>query len=743
MISTDQKTEIIELIRSTYFFIGKESGTQLNENSLFGKIPVNRCKWPVRFVHALTTCKQIVFLKDLLNTDYEEFFKLSNCGKKTIHDARQTVIFFVNNNFNVLLDDRSAGGVVLEVPESKEKEIVTEEKFHGSIQNSEVNSTFNFVTAIEDLFSEINKRDLEIALQRWSYGKLIHYAEIGKKYNITRERVRQILYQIIKNLKTKYRYYLNEWGQLLLDRLVQQPKPINKDILTEYNLKYSPYLYLGLFSEVFEEVPFDKFMPKSFEQLNKRKIISNPKWAKIVETLNNIPPMLGQITPSNIVSILSSKGFSLSDQLLCFKIILGLKKYFFFEEGTNYFLLRRGGIRDISYTILNSSEIPLSIDEILSEMRKYYYDGPKYDSLGSVIGNIKQDEKIIQFDRYKFGIERHFSYSRDEWLLICSIAKIFLSEIKRQSYITEILEKVCTDFPLIKSKYELVYILRTDPEIKDLGFFNFTLTSFNQEERIKVTELIKEIFNKEPSIKHFHEISEKLKENRYIRDEGIGTLLSNQDFLEKYPGGFYGLKELAAYNRIALSKREKFICYLVSQYFFPNTEVNRVLNYFDSEELKQNASDVIYSSNTLYIYSSDMNIDIILNNNWSVIKKVKCLLFNIDEPIFEEQLNWMLKDLGITAEKNDFYKIRNETTINYSNHKYSFIKTELPPIELITVLDDCYNFINDSASSFNLNEMYELVKNYVYDEINFSQFMVAVKEDERFIVTDNNLVLIK
>jgi len=45
------------------------------------------------------------------------------------------------------------------------------------------------------------------------------------------------------------------------------------------------------------------------------------------------------MAPHNLTNILAGKGYSISDQLLCFKIILGLKNVFFYKEANKYFLL--------------------------------------------------------------------------------------------------------------------------------------------------------------------------------------------------------------------------------------------------------------------------------------------------------------------------------------------------------------------------------------------------------------------
>lgn len=599
---------------------------------------------------------------------------------------------------------------------------------------------------IDISLKELSKRELEILTTRFCDDKINSLQYVADKYEVSRERIRQIIQKIIKQVKAKVRTRNGSYRKQFLDIILANPEAITYEQLEDFPLlkrAYNKNIYLSILASMFEEVPFEGFIPKNFELLVKRKKVSNQKWRKIVDTLDDLPLFIGEMTPQKLVNNLSSRGYNISDQLLCFKIILGLKKYFFFKEKSQYFLLKRGGIRETTFTILGSSKNPLDIKEIVDILRKYYYDVSKYENVNAIINIIKQDHRIIQFDRHKFGVEKHFAYSRNNWPQINLLAKKFLYEIKRQSYVTEILEKIKNEFPLLKSKYELVYILRTDPEIQDLQFFNFTLTSFNQEERIKVTEALEKIFDNDPNVKHFSEIGIKLKEQRFIRDEGIGCILRKQDFLKEYLGGFYGLKKLDDQNIFGLSKNEKFINYLISQYFFPNTEIINILNYFGSEELRKNALNVIQTSQMFSIYSPELNTEIIINNTWSNYKTIKCLLYNSNEPVFEEQLLWMLKDLQKVPDKNDLYKIKNNIMINYSDGRYSFIKKDIPSKELVSILDDCYSFINDSAKSFSLDEMFGLVKNYLFDDIEFSEFILAIKEDERFIITDNNMVYIK
>ena len=126
-------------------------------------------------------------------------------------------------------------------------------------------------------------------------------------------------------------------------------------------------------------------MPKSFVSMINRNIKLIPSWRKIINFLDQITMEYQEITPHKLVTLMKSNNLNISQQLLCYKIIVGQKKYSFFMGDKQYFLLRRGGIRDITYGILKLSAEPLEIDAIMSMIRKYFDIGSKYTSLTSVI----------------------------------------------------------------------------------------------------------------------------------------------------------------------------------------------------------------------------------------------------------------------------------------------------------------------------------------------------------------------
>ncbi|MBI3123582.1 MAG: hypothetical protein HYZ10_04180 [Ignavibacteriales bacterium] len=810
--------EIVSTVKKTRFFMGGNIHYETINLPKIGSISIWDICWQIRFKHALQNISKIsviVTLEQLLDTHFEEFMKLRNCGRSTIEQARQAIINFLLEfnskvgleNYEVKLREKEERVRFVELYPFSERLNVPLESLKRylniSLQEFEFPARFNqyisrksktsnlyelllidpgslvqeknigrkTITNVSKIIDEkiirlekglenieeknlfaiinrvlknISERELEILKMRWSDNKLTSLEEIGFYYNLTRERIRQIIQRVINKTLTQLTSEAENYRNMFINHLINKPAPINEQILFDSydDLQHPPRLYLGLLSEVFQEVPFHDFMPLAFHQLVNREIAKNPSWKYLYKVLEKLKIGHKNVSALKLKEILDDQKLNSSQQLLCFKILFGLNKYFFFKEGDQHFLLRKGGIRDVTYKILTSSKEPLSIDKILTTIHKYYCDGSKYGSLNSVIGNIKQDERIIQFDKYVFGTALHFAYTKTEWGNICETVKDFIRTKTRQCYVTEILENIRNKYPQLRSKYELVNILRNDPEIRDLGFFNFTLTSYGQEERIKLTDIIKEIFKKDPCIKHRFDIREKLKENRFVHDQGMTSLLKSQKYLKCYPGGFYGLRRLDFENDKKLAGEEKFIEYLINQHYFPTTDIKIVSEYFDAEELQQKLISTINTSKAFQIYTLENGAKCVINNNWSVLKKVKCLLSNINEPVFEEQLEWILRDLGINEFKKDLYRIKNEKSIMFSNNKYSINEASRIAPELISLIDECYDYICDSSKPFYLQDIFELVGTSE-GQIEHNQFVDALKEDERFIVMDNNLVLIK
>lgn len=672
-------------------------------------VPLNKFEFPIRFNQVLTKFKDISTLSDLLSLDPDFFSDVKNLGRKTFNDV-----------YNII-----------------------DEKIKNFETSNEHIDVKDIVVVINNVLDKLSERELTILNMRWGKENETSLEKIGSQLNLTRERIRQIIERVIKKINIRVESHADLYRKNFLEWLIKNPKPITDQIFKETKevVKYKSKLYLGVLSELFQEAPFHGFIPISFESYISRQIERDRDWAKIHNILENLGIGHLEVNTQKLVEHFNFHKLKPIQQLRGLKMLLGLKKYFFYKEGNSHFLLKRGGIKDLTYKILNYCETPMNIEEILEIIRKYYYSGTMYESYSSVIGNIKLDERIIQYNRYEFGTEKHLAYQKKEWIYICNLAKNFLKKAKRQCYITEILEALYDSFPNIKSKYELVHILRTDNEINDLGFFNFSLISSGQGERVKVCDLIKDLYEKNTSVKHFHEIREELKKNRFIHDQGMSALLKSQKYLKNYTGGFYGLKRLDRENEIELIEREKFVENLIN-HFFPYTDINNVISYFGDEIMQQRLTTSIANSEKLQIYTLDTELQLILNKSWSTVKIIKCLLANIKEDVYEEQLEWMLKDLGINNYAAEIMRIKKDERIVYKDGKYKLIKLDADTKEINLLLGQCYDFIFDTTESITIKELFDLISSE-NERININQFEYYLKEDERFLITETKLVLIK
>jgi len=125
-----------------------------------------------------------------------------------------------------------------------------------------INPDDDLIEATEKFILTLDEREFQISMQRWGSGKYIQYEVIGKEYNLTRERIRQIIVKIKNKFINRNKKYFDNWQRFFLENLIKTPVPIGLNILELYKLKFSPNLYLGLYSEIFHEVPFQNFLQK-------------------------------------------------------------------------------------------------------------------------------------------------------------------------------------------------------------------------------------------------------------------------------------------------------------------------------------------------------------------------------------------------------------------------------------------------------------------------------------------------
>ena len=145
----------------------------------------------------------------------------------------------INNTKENVIDENQ----LLEYPETLLKELeITQEEYSNYYTEIVPNFDDNFKTACEKVM--LNEREIGCLLSR--YKDLFSLEEIGKKYGITRERVRQIIIKSIKKIKSVKSCFINGKDKLELinkqerEQLLQEIRDqLTKDVIKEQLLKLS------------------------------------------------------------------------------------------------------------------------------------------------------------------------------------------------------------------------------------------------------------------------------------------------------------------------------------------------------------------------------------------------------------------------------------------------------------------------------------------------------------------------
>ncbi len=668
---------------------------------------------PTRFRNYLSIHEEIKTLGDLINIDYKDLVKTKNLGKTTVTQLVDEVRKIGENNFSLITNQPSDPQHVLDF--------------------------------IDDFVEKLEPKKKKILIMRWNGENKCSYQEIGEKLFLTRERIRQILNSIEKSLASRIFSKKDIFYKYFLGLLLENPSPITFDLLNShplFNRGYSAHFYLGILSELFTEVPFEGYLLKNFEQYITRYQSSQNIFAFYFDKLSrsNIP--FKQITPEKLFELLNAK--TNKDKIALLYTIFNSKDYWFEFDSKErkYYLFNKGNLYEITKNLLDQSPTILTVEQIIKTIKELYKVKGKYGSNQTVVGNLKQHNDIYQLDRYSFGLKKHFSYKESDWDKICLEVKNRIGKLNRQTNVTELFDHLKNKYPKLISKYELVYIIRSDKDILDLGWYNFAIKELGVEKRIKVSDAILEIFKQNREPKHYSEIQNEILEKRFIRTEAINSILKNIEYLEYYRGGFYGLIEFHNRNLLNLAKKTYYIRKIISNDIYPATSLNKILEVFQNEKLEETIKFTIESDNALFLLEDTEAGPFIILKDWSIVRIVRCILFNLNRTVYLDELNWILSDVGISINNRRLYKLRNDKYINFDNNKLSYVEFRLTKDDADEIIEISYDLLKDSISQESIEEFCDYL-NKEYVEITIDELIYLLESDERFIIIDRQMILVK
>ncbi len=600
------------------------------------------------------------------------------------------------------------------------------------------------ISKIDAYFLSIDIREREIALLRWQENKSLE--EIGKRFNITRERVRQITHRLMNNFVASFNFDLNDIRNEILNHLTQSPKPLIHTQLFIDNPKsvFASKFYARIICALIPEAPFELNLIKNKQNYFNR-LSENDEAMALYNLLEGMDWPYKKFTFDSFLSYLKSLSLDLKSILLVIKILFSLNSYRIILLDKKYYIIRVEKLPNIVQNILESSIVPLHIDEIVLIINRDYKSKKKFTSK-SLLSIINRTKSVYTLDWHIFGLNKHFSYKQEQWKAITEYAKNILRTSGRQIYVGELLDQIKPSFPNLRSKYELVHILRSDEQIIDLKFFTFSVADTGLKSRIKLKDVIHKIYKEDSKVRHYIEIQNEISQIRHVRIEGLNVVLKNIPEIIKYPGAFYGLKHLNQINLNALSKDEHFISNYLSTVLYPNTKTIRMIEFFNTEENKINCIRIVKASEVLREIIGISEIDsFIISKDWGLLKLIKCILFNYHRPMYLTEIKWILDEINVSSEyfNNNKHKIYDDDQIIKRDNMLEYFDYDISVDRDNELIDIFYELLLETKITFSFQDFFSEFKDDIEDEgLDENKLRAILQEDERFIIT-NEIIMVK
>lgn len=682
--------------------------------------------------------EKINYLKDIDLVEIDIPIRIQNYFKYKYSNA--SIYDLIQSNFNDLITIENIGIRSIRQTQKKIENFLLEENTHST---KVANSSLVFEIILKHIES-LDNRTKKIVELKWNINSSSTLQAIGDELDITRERVRQITTKFLNSLQQKIKRYREEFLAFLLVKLETEPKPLTIEKLLNSSPKPIPqkynFLLFYIIAELFPEVAFSTNKANKIirVKLQKEKKLDMEKY---IAHLNSMTLSAFEVSIEYLFRKLGIVKYS--KKHLLFKAIFLSKTYFFHNSHNNYVLLRKGNLHQIAEDILLSRKSPISLLELNNIISNIYKMPGKYKSISAMLGNLKNDHKFIQFDRYSIGLQKQFSYNEPIRKSITNECRKIIESFNRQVNAAELFEILSEKFPNIYSKYELVNYLRDDLEIVDVGFFNFTLQKFENESRLKISDIIIEYLRIEKIPKHLKQIYEAIIKERFVRIEGMNNILNSISIIRNYQGGFYGLFENDEENRKHLSSCITYIEKIITYEIFPATSLENLYNFTKMPTIYHDQTiETVHFCNEILVVSSPFHhCEFLVHTNWSNVKKIRCILYNYQSEFFNDELKWLLSDLGITFTSELKSKLLSHSNIVEENGKIKYVKTELYDKDKQDIGDICFEYLNGNDEPIAIEIIQDYLNNEVID-IGSNELKLLLNNDGRFLIIEQKLVMV-
>ncbi len=492
------------------------------------------------------------------------------------------------------------------------------------------------------------------------YTQGIDMKKIGKKHNISAERVRQKLVGFILECKDELAGIEKKLLTYIVNSLVKTPRILDKDF---FQNPFMPVESLvNILNSVYPGIP--SYNNKFF--LSQNIYRDNNSLFTIYTRLKNMMKSVDGVTLTELLNELND--LPLPEKLSVFRIILAVS-YFRIVPHQNTFIIRgRLNLPEMAEQTLLRSETPLPLEQVIKSVKEYY--GKEYRDLKVSLCHIRLNNRVLQLDKNLFGVASHISYQGDDIVAINNLVADFLEKEQKVVDASVLYKLTKKQFPRLRSKYELVQILRQSDQISDLGFFCFVHNSVNMSERPLVNDYLIETLSANNFVMNGKALLAEINKKRVVSVTGFSSKLKNVPFIDYYGGNYYGLKDHREQNLKTIASDPVFVSNFLLEKSYPDVFYNRIDELFKEFDLDL-IKNTIAKNDIFQIFNfGEKDGDVIFSKLWKRNKLYYVILYHQEEPITIEKMSEICLRLDISAEtlrKINFYALG----IDFHQNRYS------------------------------------------------------------------------
>ena len=478
------------------------------------KISVRELPISVRLSQVLAK-KGIETLGQLNGVAAGDLLAIGNCGRKTVAEV-------------VDLLQRSADG-----------------EFETDQDVDESSSCWLAVLLIDRAFQSFSPRNQEIVLWRLGgYGDPLTLEEVGSKFKLTRERVRQVVEKTIRRIRTGSGPRMS----LLLRRIAagceEKLCPLTPELLRlwlgehEKKRRFPLSFYVRLLRDLNPEIPA---WPRGQDGRGSEVVGSDA----VMDELERVLREKGCSIPlKTAFTYLCSANFP-HLQVTGFLGALRASRYLkveFKQPDQPELTLGRLRAVDLANAALQSSGMPLTPEEILERAEKLFAPNLIDRAPRTLSNSLTPEQGFYLLGPRAYGLRQHFQLPQKDWSQIKAGFVQMLEKTNRPVSTPDFLSEYADEWGARTNSYELAQILREDQRFVDLGRRLFALAEWGVEERPHIKDLVAKILTDSGRLMTATEILEQLQTFRSVSGSAIPTILRGHPLVRDYGFGHFGLR---------------------------------------------------------------------------------------------------------------------------------------------------------------------------------------------------------